>query len=46
MVLYDSTCSFPVQASSVQTDHEAICRAWNQEEGKGSKGNAWKVNDM
>lgn len=34
----------PVQTSSVQTDHEAVRRARNQEEGKGSKGHAWKVN--
>lgn len=38
--------SLPVQTSSVQTDHEAVRRARNQEEGKGSKGNAWKVNEF
>lgn len=39
-------CPQPVQASCVQTDHEAVCRAGNQEEGKGSKGNARKVNSQ
>lgn len=33
-----------VQTSSVQTDHEVVCRAGNQEEGAGSKRHAWKVN--